>query len=159
QNGTSFRARWEPVLDVAATQRLKELAAAMPAACRAWAGTDEAPPETPAISVLTQFVEMMVDGLVRSAAPPENRHRSSRTLASARDHWLHALASEDGVLGGAAGARRQLAEQVREWRRPITLSTATPFRLCFRLEEPDNETNDEARTPKNPWYLRYLLQA
>jgi SNF2 family DNA or RNA helicase len=159
QKETSFRARWEPILGVAATQRLKQLALAMPAACRAWAGADEAPPETPAISVLTDFIKTMVDGLVRSAASPEDRRRSSPALESIHDHWLHALTSGDGALGGAAGARRQLAEQVREWRRPITLSTASPFRLCFRLEEPEDETNGKARTPKNQWYLRYLLQA
>src|SRR5262249_3211517 len=63
---------------------------------------------------------------------------------------------------GAELAR--LAEQVRDWRRPIALSTAAPFRLCFRLEEPPEEGNGESpkgrRKARHPaWYVRYLLQA
>ena len=29
-----------------------------------------------------------------------------------------------------------LAEQVRQWRRPVDVASASPYRLCFRLEEP-----------------------
>ena len=101
----------------------------------------------------------MVDALVRSAASPPTGRGPSRTLESVHDHWLHALVSREGTLGGAATAQRQLAEQVREWRRPISVSTATPFRLCFRLEEPEDEANGKAHAPKDPWYLRFLLQA
>src|SRR5205814_8873565 len=71
--GNRFRARWEPILSGAATQRLKQLALAMPPACRALSETAEAAPETPATSVLTAFVGAMVDALVRSAASPDNR--------------------------------------------------------------------------------------
>ena len=159
EKGTSYRARWEPVFSGTATQRLKQLAVAMPPACRACSATDEAAPDTPALAVLTAFVETMVDDLVRSTASPEIGRGSSRTLESVHDHWLHALASSDGALGGAAAEQRQLAEQVREWQRPITVATATPFRLCFRLEEPEEEGNGKAHLPKDPWHLRYLLQA
>jgi hypothetical protein len=159
QEGSRYRARWEPTLSGTATQRLKQLALAMPPACRACSGTDEAAPDTPALALLTAFVEEMVDALVRSAASPETGRGSSRTLESVHDHWLHALASGAGALGGAAAAQQQLAGQVREWQRPIAVSTATPFRLCFRLEEPEEEGNGEAHAPKDPWYLRYLLQA
>jgi SNF2 family DNA or RNA helicase len=159
KTGVSYRARWQPILSGRATQRLRQLALAMPAACRALSATAEAPRESSATTVVTAFIETMVDALVRSATSRENRRSPARTLDSIHERWLHALASRDGVLGGDAAAQRQLAEQVREWRRPITISTATPFRLCFRLEEPENETNGKTRARTNQWYLRYLLQA
>jgi SNF2 family DNA or RNA helicase len=57
------------------------------------------------------------------------------------------------VLGGPEADAAQLAEQVREWRAPITATVAAPFRLCFRLDEPA----ERDRTQK--WHVRYLLQA
>src|SRR5688572_32637025 len=44
-----------------------------------------------------------------------------------------------------------LAEQLRGWQRPLTVSTDTPFQLCFRLEEP--------RDDSDTWQVRFLLQA
>ena len=44
---------------------------------------------------------------------------------------------------------------MREWRRPISATAASPFRLCFRLEEPD----EESKKRKADWCVRYLLQA
>src|SRR5262249_37371125 len=70
-----------------------------------------------------------------------------------------------------------LAEQIASWQRPITISSAAPFRLCFRLEDPPGKTNgvasrDDTATalPSNQvassnrpadgkWMVRYLLQA
>ena len=67
------------------------------------------------------------------------------------------MRSIDGVVEGDTADLAQLAVQVREWRRPIAVSASSPFRLCFRLEEPE----DTARTEKasgDAWYVRYLLQ-
>jgi SNF2 family DNA or RNA helicase len=163
------RARWEPVLSAPDAQRLGQLAKAMPAACRALGGTPEAAPDTPATAVLSAFLGEMVDHLVRSAhatelspaAPRRKARKQAPAFDSVHDAWAHALRSAEGELHADAGQVRQLADQVRQWRRPITVSTATPFRLCFRLEEPPPEREEvvaeEIRT--GTWHVRYLLQA
>lgn len=66
------------------------------------------------------------------------------------DQWLGALRSLDGVIDSSSSEMAKLADQTREWRRPIMISAAAPFRLCFRLEEPDKSPD---------WRVRYLLQA
>ena len=124
--------------------------------------------------MLTTFLETMVDYLVRSSLasgvadtfPPSPRKRQVRarpqSFASMHDHWLYSLRTTEGEMGGETSSLAQLAEQVREWQRPITTSTATPFRLCFRLEEPTadaGETSRPGRGANAAWYVRYLLQA
>jgi SNF2 family DNA or RNA helicase len=59
----------------------------------------------------------------------------------------------------------QLAVQIGEWRHPISIFATSPYRLCFRLEEPQGEERaKKGRTSfqkavGHRWYLRYLLQA
>ncbi|MCI0638556.1 MAG: DEAD/DEAH box helicase [Gemmataceae bacterium] len=163
----SNRAHWLPVIAGDNKQRFARLAQAMPPACRAF-GEDTAPPLRAATDVLYEFLSVMVDALVRStcsravlglAAPATNKRtgKSQPAFASAHDQWLAALRSETAALAGTAPDRDGLADQVRQWQRPITVASTAPFRLCFRLEEPES---DETRPPKKAtWRLRYLLQA
>jgi SNF2 family DNA or RNA helicase len=167
------RARWQPVLAAPDAQRQAVLARSMPAACRALTNTADAPPETPAAAVLAAFLAEATDYLVRSAsastAPPAVSGRTRRQASvpafdSVHDQWLHALRAPAGEMRGDGAELTRLADQVREWRRPIAVSTATPFRLCFRLEEPPEEGNGEtprrrAKGSNSSWYVRYLLQA
>jgi len=172
-DGESYRACWQPVLSGDTGQRLNQLASLMPPACRAL-GTADAPPDRPALAVVTEVVETFVDALVRAVvmprAPvalssPSLALRASRAgkktagFASIHDAWLHALRSADGKLYGDVSAARQLAEQIRTWQRPVLVTTAAPFRLCFRLEEPpDNDEDDAGIAAPSDWYVRYLLQ-
>jgi len=153
-------ARWRPAPDYSDSQLLAQLAAAMPGVCRA-AGPPQSAPVTPAIGVLSGFVEHTVDYLVRSAqadhpvAEPE----------SADDQWLIALGREDGQLNGERAALEELRGRVRTWWRPLAISAASPFRLCLRLEEPELRVNEAPNDSEHitadsgPWHLRYLLQA
>ena len=43
-----------------------------------------------------------------------------------------------------------LARQIEEWQRPVRVASTVPFRLSFRLHEPQDETDD--------WRVDYLLQ-
>jgi SNF2 family DNA or RNA helicase len=169
-----YRAGWEPVFLGADATRLAQLAKAMPPVCRALTREVMTPPDTPALTALTTFLHVMVDSLVRfslrdngTGKPPAalakpRRLRLTESFASVHDHWLYTLrAAQEGLVGDAS-LLAQLAEQMREWQRPITAATATPFRLCFRLEEPaadDVETDGPRRSPSAAWYVRYLLQA
>jgi len=162
----SPRARWEPVLMGPTVQRMKQLAKVMPPACRAFASESTTPPDIPAETVLSTALEMLVDMLVRSSlgAASGSRRNGRHALpagASIHDRWLHALQSSEAVFKEKNAEQKKLTEQISEWRRSITVTSSTPFRLCFRLEEP--EGSETAKTPvapaRKPWHLRYLLQA
>ena len=171
-----YRATWEPVFGGADAPRLRQLARAMPQVCRALGEVTEtsAAPAVPAVSVLEDFISQLVDRLVRSslardgapAGTPPRKSAPARSFDSLHDQWLHALRAVDGKLSGTQSELEQFAAQTRAWRRPITVSTASAFRLCFRLEEPPAATDDPAssprrRPPQSPedWHVRYLLQA
>ncbi|HLK68815.1 MAG TPA: DEAD/DEAH box helicase [Bryobacteraceae bacterium] len=139
-----LRARWLAVHD---TGRLHALTLAMPAAARALTDLQiEAAPETPAESVLAAFVESMVDTLVRDAAAVE-RPQAAESL---HDRWLTGLRAAPAMEASDAEST-QFGQQVNEWQRPIRVATRVPFRLCFRLAEPNPEDA--------PWKVEYLLQS
>jgi len=146
-----WRARWTPVLDGGDAQRRVRLAKAMPGACRALAHARDRPPDVPAVEALDAAVAMLLDELVRTAAPIGP---GAPTPESAHEAWLRALGGPDGLIDWDPAELARVAAAVRDWRRPVAAATDAPFRLCFRLEEP---TAEEDRGPK-PWSVRYLLQ-
>ena len=162
-----LRATWDPVFVGADAERLTGLARRMPAVARALSAPDAAaPPDEPSAEVLRRFAATLTDHLVRTAAsdtsPAVARRRRSRpSFDSVHDSWLYALTSKDGALVGDASDLSELAAQVREWRRPIAVSASSPFRLCFRLEEPEDAAGTDGADDKSSsdvWYVRYLLQ-
>ena len=156
-------ARWRAVPSHAESRAMAELAAAMPDACRAIA-TDPSAPQPSAEVVLSGFVERALDQLVRSAAVPAPS-ASHATMDSFDEQWLAALTQPEGKLEGDRAALEQLRHRVRDWWRPVELDASSPFRLCFRLEEPavapaDADGADDRITPaEGSWRIRYLLQA
>ena len=164
-DGKDVRATWDPVFIGADAERLAQMAGMMPPAARAVSEQDAAePPETSPAQALARFMAAMTDHVVRAAlvdaVPPASRGRGRRPFFnSVHDSWLHALRSKDGAVAGAAGDLAQLSAQVREWRRPVAVSANSPYRLCFRLEEPAVETvvSDDGDSD-DPWFVRYLLQ-
>ncbi len=191
----TYRACWEPMLGGAEAEQLAQFGKGMPAVARALSQQSDSPPVEPASSVLTRFLALIVDWLVRSTLvdttplsqleTKQKRGRSDKKSAaglnSLHDRWLHALRTSDGIMEGKDAELAQLAEQIHDWRRPIAASANTPFRLCFRLEEPDSERETEGEPSSVPseervlpmvssvahlsagqdtnWYVRYLLQA
>jgi SNF2 family DNA or RNA helicase len=180
-----FRAGWKTAITGANADVLSQLTKTMPPVCRALTADATSPPESPALSVLEKFVADVLDYLVRSTETPREAGRQSvpavaprprRRLVSfdsVHDQWLYHLRSSDGTMIGDAEELAQLAVQVQEWQHPMAVSTAAPFRLCFRLEDPQPteigtaeasfpSTSDSRRqTPDSSpqWYIRYLLQA
>ena len=145
-----WHAHWDAVFVGADADRLAKLARAMPHVCRAFVdASDKAgnravrPPATPAVAVLTAFVNEVVDHWVRSGhsdasgEAAERRNRQARSaFDSLHDHWLHALRSPDGRMEGSESELTELAAQIDVWRRPISVTAQAPVKLCFRLEEP-----------------------
>ncbi len=173
-----YRACWEPVFAGADAERLAEAARRMPPAARAISDPEtDAPPESAPVEVLQRFAARTVDVLVRLSLADVGA-KTPRRFDSLHDQWLFALRSGDGTLRATPAKLAEFCQQARQWRRPISVATAAPFRLCFRLEEPpeeppeeaDDEANEEAphevpagAAPPHPgdngWYVRYLLQA
>lgn len=177
-----YRAFWEPVFSGENAEELAKLAKQMPPASRALAPESSAvPPEMPATLVARQFIEASLDWIVRSEIGEgfvkETRKRKS--FDSIHDAWVSALKSPDGLISGDDTELIQLEARAREWQRPLTILTTSPFRFCFRLEEPvedeeieettelekitenkrSREEIDDIEIPKGLWYVRYLLQS
>ena len=55
-------------------------------------------------------------------------------------------------MSGDSEELEYLAQQIKSWQRPLSVTAKTPFRLCFRLEEPEDDLNEQ-------WFVRYLLNA
>ncbi len=162
----TYRALWEPVLSGSDSDMAARLTALMPRVCRSLTPDPASCPVLPAAKVLEDFLRRMVDHLVRSSGPAAaepaqvRRGRPARKTPgfdSLHDQWLHALQTPDGLLAGDQGELAQLLEQIQKWRRPISVTAAAPFRLCFRLEEPEEEV--PSAPGQEQWFVRYLLQA
>jgi hypothetical protein len=160
-----YRSIWEPVFAGNDSELLTILAKQMPAVSRALSGLDaSSPPEIPAGVILNSFLTMSVDYLVRSSYPkqimPKSKHGEKKKTAfdSIHDAWLYSLRNTEPIIEAKQAELTQLAEQLIQWRRPIVVSTASPFRLCLRLEEPDESKETDGTVSDDGWYVRYLLQ-
>jgi superfamily II DNA or RNA helicase len=159
ESGGRYRARWKPLpgsADLSAEARLVE---AMPEACRA-AGLDGGEPPPSRSTAMRGFVDWAVDALMRSASAGTAApyHADDDTVDG---RWLAALQGSDSRIAGNAEELARLAQRAREWRRPLSVAFGGPFRLCFRLEEPAVDQDDEhpLGTVEKAWTIRYLLQS
>ena len=158
-----YRAVWSPVLTGMDAERLAEIAMRMPASARALSDMELAdPPDRHPVGILRSVVAALTDQMIRGAESGRSlASRGSVLDVSTHDSWVRALRSADGVVSGDVSDLSRLAEQVREWRRPIEVTSNSPFRLCFRLEEPEDIGEDDeacAVATDHSWYVRYLLQ-
>ena len=143
-----YRAVWKPVLLGHDRERLKSLAAAMPAVARAVTRQRETTDPPSAGTLLISFVSACVDAMVRDACPDRT---PAGTLSSIHERWYRALCSSKAVVTGDPEELALLYQQIQDWRQPVTTSLDAPMRLCLRLEEPKEDTD--------PWFVRYLLQS
>ena len=134
-----YVARWRPVLSAADAQRARELAAAMPAACRALAdvGADAAPGP-----LLADMLDALADATARTRLPgallPARRGRRPARIPVIERTVESLTASEPLVeVEGAEDEReaRELASAFAEWLASAA-RPAGPVRTCFRLIEP-----------------------
>ena len=140
----------------------------MPSACRSLTGEANSPPASPATAVLLEFLHRAVDHLVRLAptllpepVPPRRGRGPSlkKRFDSVHDQWLQALSTPTGIMDGDPSELAQLKVEVEKWQRPLAVTTTSPFRLCFRLEEPEPLKAVPASPGGETWFVRYLLQA
>lgn len=169
----AYAACWEPVFDGQDKEHLTQLAKNMPAVARAFSLRDaDKPPESSPISLLSEFIAAMLNSLVRTASSVKSPILESKTkrkvnkasFNSIHDQWLFALQSPLDVMEGEEAEFLKLSKQIRTWQRPVTISTASQFRFCLRLEEPetgkfDTDNKDNSVYSNESWYVRYLIQA
>jgi hypothetical protein len=165
-HGTSFHARWLPVLDGPKDAvRLAQLAAGMPAVCRAEISTPggnrpeknrpdknrgaEEPPPTPK-ALLTSFLHTFCDALARSwgktAAP---WFAAGEETPATR--WLTALFQPNPEVKASPAQLQHLASGHKAWMRNLHVAGDATFRIALRLEAPAAQNQ--------PWNLHYLVQA
>lgn len=159
----AYWACWTPVLLGEDGGRLERLARAMPPAARAIGSDHRALPDSAARVVLREFLNWMVDHLVRQAAIRPTGRMGAKA-AHLHGQWLQALRQPDGALQGDKTELRQLAKQIRDWQQPLLRLVNAPYRLCFRLEEPGLEQDEDTSALFFPdaateWRVHYLLQA
>jgi SNF2 family DNA or RNA helicase/intein/homing endonuclease len=142
-------ARWRPVITGADAERFRELARAMPPACRA-AGEGR-----PASEVLLDALTGLADAAVRGIVPhPLLAARTGRVpdRLPLAERWAAALAGPDPAVAREPGDDpRELTAELDAWasaaRRP-----SGPLRVCFRLTEPPEDD------PGGPWTVQFALQ-
>ena len=135
-SGAAYAARWRPVLGGADAQRARDLAAAMPASCRA---AGDSPPGL----LLADMLDALTDAAARARLPepllPARRGRSPARLPLA-ERFVLALTTADArvrVLTPPDEAEAaELAGQLDAWLDGARIP-AGPVRTCFRLVEPE----------------------
>lgn len=158
-----MEAIWEPIFLGNDLEYLNQLVEAMPQACgcmQSLQEKDKLPKLYPA-TMVRDFITQIVDYLARysiftqpqSSWPKSFLSDPGTDFDSMHDHWLNALVTEEPILPDEPEDLQDLYRQVRNWRKPISLSTATPFRLCLKLEEPP------AKAPSKDWFVHFFLQS
>lgn len=149
-------ARWQPILDAPEDQSIYEqFARTMPPICRALTRADRDQPPGPR-ALLTDFLDTLIDAFARHAA--EFRRPRSARQGSPAYSWLAALASDDPGLN----VPETFLKQYRAWAHSAQAASDGSFRICFRLDPPDQPDDDEIILPAataRDWLLRYFLQA
>ena len=151
-----YAARWRPVLSAADAQRIRELAAAMPPACRA---ADDAEPGP----LIAGMLDALSDALVRTRLPgallPARRGRAPARI-SVLERTVKSLTAPDPLIEVATPQdEREASELVTtfaDWLASAALPAGS-VRTCFRLVEP----SDTAEGPgaDEGWRVEFSLQS
>jgi superfamily II DNA or RNA helicase len=156
-----YLARWTPLGGGSDKERVAMLAAALPPVCRALdldSGRGGVPPGIAPGLVVRHALGACVDALCRDSLRRSKRSLlGTRSTASGRssppaERWLRALVAESAEVEGDPGELAKLERLVDEWRAGI-VGRGGPWRLCFRLREPEAPEvpgGTETEEPKGP---------
>ncbi|MGP3930186.1 DEAD/DEAH box helicase [Nonomuraea sp. KM88] len=159
-HGTA-RAAWWPVVTGVDAGYFRELALAMPPACRT------SRTERPSADVLREALETFTDALVRQtlAEPLTTVPLTTGPLTTGpRERWLAALTGDDPACPDVPDLRQEL----EKWHDAVTTAEGAA-RVCFRLLEPAGThagtddrtagTDGEADDRAGGWRVELALQA
>ncbi|GLY84322.1 hypothetical protein Airi02_022510 [Actinoallomurus iriomotensis] len=142
-------ARWRPVVTGADAERFRELARAMPPACRAADGG------RPAAELLLEALTGLADAAVRGIVPhPLLADRTGRVpdRLPLAERWAAALTGPDPSVAREPGDDpATLGAALDDWAAAASRPSG-PLRVCFRLTEPPEDD------PGGPWSVQFALQ-
>jgi SNF2 family DNA or RNA helicase len=152
--GRRYAARWTPLGGGADAERVRRLAGSLPPVCRALAPEGEEP-----ASIVEGALGAFVDAACRASLRTPIVRLPPGSAPRAAESWLAALSAPGGAVQGDAGELAKLERLVAEWRAGA-VGRGGPWRLCFRLREPEApEADTSAAAPTDVWRLELLLQA
>lgn len=137
KQGTQFKAHWEAMPDMNLVRQMSE---SMPSSCRIVIEDIEEAPN--ASYLLNKFLSSTIDAFIREHYQGQKEPKTA---------WLQALTAKDDTVRGVLARNLQLYEAWEKWRSVGDVQGGNTFRICFRLNEPRNDTD--------LWRLDYLLQA
>ena len=153
-NTVGPQAVWETLIEGEDRERVQLLSDSMPSCCRAIQHPDDGGSSSPAALVLS-FLDQTVDAFVRRSLsskallPPSSRRGKTASLP---EQWLEALSSRDPEFKVSAEELTPFSQGIQSWLsqvQPVALDT--PLRTCFRLDPPDDESQE--------WEVGFHLQA
>ncbi|MBB6548349.1 DEAD/DEAH box helicase [Nonomuraea rubra] len=137
------RAVWRPVLTGADAAYFRDLALAMPPACRT------SSVERHSADVQHEALEAFTDAVVRRTLTGPLLSRPPRTL---QERWLAALTGDGAACPDVPELRREL----ERWHEAVTTSEGAT-RVCFRLVEPPD--GPPGTSGAGEWRVELALQA
>ncbi len=149
----SFRAAWGPVIDEQDSERVHTLSNSMPPSCRAILPAEGKKSPLP-FDLISSFLHRTVDAFVRRSLSSTSLlpSRRGRRGASLPERWLQALSSGDSHIEASAEELGSFREEIAAWSNQVKpVHPGTPFRICFRLDSPDDDTRQ--------WGISFHLQA
>ncbi|MCW2972573.1 MAG: helicase [Thermoleophilia bacterium] len=167
--GDDWQARWELLLAPDARDALRDSAHGLPAS--ALALTTGAPATDADLLRIDDilrdvralaFAGACADAFVRRRlleAPVELVGAAGTSL---HDRWLRALTRDRAHVDGPDDALERLSDEFAAWQLRLRRRVDSPFRLCFRLEEPTDVGDDDDAVGSSEgatWYLRFLVQS
>ncbi len=160
---TTYSAAWDAYIAPEDHSRVELLARAMPPVCWSHIQSEQVAEGFPH-ECISRFLNQAVDAYIRqklvaiSLAVSAGRQQAATTTMSTPEKWLTALRVEDGTVEGPAKELEPFAADLRAWLgqlRPV--DTESPFRTCFRLEEPEEVAEDGNK--RYEWHVNFYLQA
>jgi len=152
-NPNRFRALWEAVISEEDAKRVQLLSNSMPPVCRAIAlpqGKRPLPPSALTLDFLHRTLDAFIRRSLSSASilPP----RGGRRTASLPEQWMQALSSDTPLIEAPARELAPFSQTMKSWLGQIQPPASdAPFRTCFRIDSPDDDTPD--------WRISFFLQA
>ena len=160
---SNLHARWHPVYNYGKdSKRLDLFADSMPYICGAAAPDLKFSPAKLIIDFLNTSIDKTCRGWFKEKIAGTGMWRTKTTKDTLASKLLAGLGSVDGLIKGTTHERNVLKTGMDKWSHAIkTSGRETPFRTCFRLEEPQGEQMDVYGDKHEAldWSISFLMQA
>ncbi|KPK32358.1 MAG: hypothetical protein AMS24_04440 [Chlamydiae bacterium SM23_39] len=155
----TFKSLWSPIFLGLDKIRLNQLEKAMPCLCRSLTSSIKQK-KTPTFhpkKYLIPFITNMIDFIIRLSS----KKNVFNTTKNIHDEWINKLKSKDNNLKFDLFKGQLFLDTVKEWQQPIKNTSISPFKLCLRLEEPEESYSikKNIEIANSLWKVNYFIQA